>query len=214
MHQYAHQHRPNSDSFPECQPRNVLLPLETSHHSGSSALHPMDISLITLPGSESPNGSNTQTPQENGEDRQSNPNEPSPTPWYGFKIVGDNLDKSVKPRHMRSDQQTPSLHYFQSYAVRDRVNLSHLSDEPQPVRTCTQVQLKEILPSSSDHKTLFENFDIIVARVLVEHMPFFKENFGDISVKHIPHEYSEEMSQLSTVVSYHVYRIQQKCMAI
>ena len=31
--------------------------------------------------------------------------------WTGFKIVGDNIDKTVHPRHMRSDRQTISLHY-------------------------------------------------------------------------------------------------------
>ncbi len=40
-----------------------------------------------------------------------------------FKIVGDNIDKNVKPRDMRSDYQTRSLHYFHAYAVRDRLNL-------------------------------------------------------------------------------------------
>ncbi len=40
----------------------------------------------------------------------------------GYKIVFDNIDKNVNPRHMRSDNQTRSLHYVQSYAVKDRIN--------------------------------------------------------------------------------------------
>ena len=52
-----------------------------------------------------------------------NPNADSapPAEWTGFKIVGDNIDKTVRPRHMRSDRQAESLHYFHSYAVKDRV---------------------------------------------------------------------------------------------
>jgi hypothetical protein len=31
----------------------------------------------------------------------------------GFKIVFDNLDTNVKPRHMSAESQTQSLHYVQ-----------------------------------------------------------------------------------------------------
>ena len=40
-----------------------------------------------------------------------------------FKIIGDNLDKNVKPRDMRIDFQTRSLHYFHACAVQDRIDL-------------------------------------------------------------------------------------------
>ena len=49
-----------------------------------------------------------------------------------YRIVGDNIDKNVKPRNMTSDFQTRSLHYFHAYAVRDRIDLSDYSNE-QPV---------------------------------------------------------------------------------
>ena len=32
-----------------------------------------------------------------------------------YKVVGDNIDKEVRPRQMRSDHQTRSLHYFHIY---------------------------------------------------------------------------------------------------
>lgn len=47
-----------------------------------------------------------------------------------YKLVGDNLDKHVKPREMRIDVQAESLHLFSYYAVRDRVDCSHLPDSP------------------------------------------------------------------------------------
>jgi hypothetical protein len=47
----------------------------------------------------------------------------------GSKLVFDNLDKTVKPRHMRKDAQTRSLHYVQAYAVKDRVNFAFESDK-------------------------------------------------------------------------------------
>lgn len=41
-----------------------------------------------------------------------------------FKIVGDNIDKHIKPREMRMDLQAKDMHYFNLYAVRDRVDVS------------------------------------------------------------------------------------------
>lgn len=46
--------------------------------------------------------------------------------WSGFKLVGDNLDKNVHPRYGRIDHRTQSLHFFQLYAVKDRVNLMRI----------------------------------------------------------------------------------------
>lgn len=34
-----------------------------------------------------------------------------------YKIVGDDIDKSVKPRDMRINNQTKSIHYFHSYML-------------------------------------------------------------------------------------------------
>ena len=42
-----------------------------------------------------------------------------------FKLVGDNIDKNINPQDVRLDSQTVSLHYFHSYAVRDRIDMSN-----------------------------------------------------------------------------------------
>jgi hypothetical protein len=46
----------------------------------------------------------------------------------GFKLVGDNIDKNVKPRHMRQEKQAQSMHYYHSYAVHDRILILGLSN--------------------------------------------------------------------------------------
>ena len=46
-----------------------------------------------------------------------------------FKIVFDNIDKNVAPRFMRNEHQTRSLHYVHSYAVKDRLDFSNLSNQ-------------------------------------------------------------------------------------
>ena len=53
------------------------------------------------------------------------------TVWCGFKIVGDNFDKNFSQTYQRIDYQTVSRHYFHMYAVKDRVDLSELSDIPR-----------------------------------------------------------------------------------
>ena len=124
---------------------------------------------------------------------------------FGFIVVGDNLDETVKPRYTRCDQyHTKSLHYFNSYALKDRISLDHLQtfqDTPHP----HHVEASTILPSASDDTTLRNNFITLVSRVITKHMLFFKTGFSDVIEWHITHRYSDEMSKKSEVVSKHYY---------
>ena len=81
--------------------------------------------------------------------------------WFGYKFVGDNIDKNVKPSFQRAEQRGQSLHHFHGYAVRDRVNLSGLSDEPPEYSECDPQLL---LPSSEDITSLKQEFVILVSR--------------------------------------------------
>lgn len=121
------------------------------------------------------------------------------SPSFTFKIVGDNIDKEVKPQDMRSDYQTRSLHYFHSYAVRDRVNMDNFDDSVH-TPDITAVDLEVLLPSKEDEADLYANMGILIARILKKYIPFFKE-FGKGVERHIMHENSEEMSRKSSVVS-------------
>ena len=48
--------------------------------------------------------------------------------WVGFKIVGDNINKTVCPRHQTLSSRTQSLYYFHAFAVQDRIDASNMSD--------------------------------------------------------------------------------------
>ena len=117
-----------------------------------------------------------------------------------FKLVGDNIDKNVRPREMRSEHQTRSLHYFHAYAVRDRVDMSTFSNDAQ-LPVASAVNLQDLLPTSSDEVTMRENFVTLVGRTLTKYMPFFSE-LGKGLQRHIPHEFSHEMGQKSEVVGF------------
>ena len=120
----------------------------------------------------------------------------------GVKLVGDNVDKTVKTRYMRIDQQGRSLHYFHAYAMRDRFDLSMPEEAPS---IPNNPDLSQLLPSSDDKSTITQLFAIHVARVLSKHMPFFSEDFGDVVPDHIEHPMSSTMSKKSEVVSNYNY---------
>lgn len=92
-----------------------------------------------------------------------------------FKLCGDNVDKTVKRRYMRADKGNLSLHYFHSYAVLDRINVSGLSNKALPGCLPEPKEIAaSLLPSSSDDSTLKRNFATLVSRVLATHFKFFK----------------------------------------
>ena len=119
-----------------------------------------------------------------------------------YRLCGDNVDKTIKHRYMRINihEGSISLHYFHAYAVADRIDFSKLSDTP-PMSLGTEAQAFMILPSLEDDSDLEENFKILIARVLCENLPFFKETFDGVVTWHIKHCYYEEMSKKSDIVS-------------
>ena len=119
--------------------------------------------------------------------------------WCGFKLVGDNIDKTVRPRHETIDMKSQSLHYFNAYAVLDRVNLSSFSDIP-PTTNIHNLPLELLLPSASSLHALYSNFAVLVARVLTQNLKSFS-SFADIVPSHIEHTYQEQMAKKSVVVS-------------
>ena len=122
-----------------------------------------------------------------------------------FKLVGDNIDKNVKPRDMRADHQTQSLHYFHSFAVKDRIDFSSVPNTLSLINPA-EVDLNCCLPSGEDERVLDDNLCVLISRVVAQYMPFFKECASRVN-QHIDHPYSKEMAQKSTVVCVYIYYI-------
>ena len=88
----------------------------------------------------------------------------------GYKLVFDNIDKNVKPRFMRSDSQTLSLHYVQVYGVKDRIDYSSFCSEKP-----TQSNLYSVLPDRADYELLRKDFRVLVSRIIVTFIcPFLR----------------------------------------
>ena len=117
---------------------------------------------------------------------------------YGFKLVGDNLDKTVKPRDMRIDHTSQSLHYFNVYAVLDRVDFRSMSCDTKAIEV-EKVDSSIFLPSTTDMEEMINNFTVIVSRLLVKYIPALSEYIACVP-NHIDHKYSREMSAKSHVV--------------
>ena len=79
----------------------------------------------------------------------------------------------VKPRYMRKDNQNKSLHFFNSIAVKDRIDFSSLSDEvisdPLPPHMAKDV----LLPSKGDDAAIYENFTFLMKKIVIDHLDFF-----------------------------------------
>lgn len=82
---------------------------------------------------------------------------------HGFKFVGDNIDKNIHPRFQRHEKRGQSLHYFHGYAVRDRIDLSTLSDVTPPFH---KPDPATFLPSKNDISCLSDELTVLVSRLV------------------------------------------------
>lgn len=84
----------------------------------------------------------------------------TPRMWLGYKLVGDNVDKNIRPSFQRVDRRTQSLHYFNVYAVQDRVDFSMYSNEPQH----TAAIPSSLMPSAEDVSAVTNDFVTLMSR--------------------------------------------------
>eukprot|EP00731_Ephydatia_muelleri_P025731 Em0017g814a len=133
---------------------------------------------------------------------QNSPQDGSPVldcgEWNGFKLIGDNIDKNIKPRDMRINNQTKSLHYFHAFAVKDRINFSDITNNAELVFP-DDIDYSVFYPNDDDDAQLVSNFQTLVTRIFVEYIPHLQHLFGKVT-HNIQHKYSKNMSIKSTVV--------------
>lgn len=98
---------------------------------------------------------------------------------------------------MRNNRQTKSLHFFNVFAVRDRIDTSML---PETHDIPQSLSYQDFIPTDDDYSILKDNFRILVQRIICQHMLFFKEHFSTVVTAHITHKYSKEMKQKSEIV--------------
>ena len=122
---------------------------------------------------------------------------------YSYRLVGDNIDKSIRHRYMRIDKCGLSdIHYFHFYALKDRIDFSGLSDIlPNPNALSLNQLTSSLLPSKEDDAALQNNFSVLLSRILCDSFSFFKRTFDGVIEWHIKHPFYAEMCSKSEVVS-------------
>jgi hypothetical protein len=115
-----------------------------------------------------------------------------------YILVGDNIDKNIKPHDMRVDHQVQSLHYFNCYAALDRIDFSRVSVDNLITGEAIQIPTPAILPNVDDCFSLRLNYIIIVANMIAEKFQYFKPLKQCIPA--IPHKYEKEMCKKSNTV--------------
>ena len=129
---------PSSPTHQECATTGV--PDQTSEFCEENS---DEINTTSSSQEDRPTGQADVVLVQSGEESSSGDAAASRSVKTGYKMVFRNIDMNVKPRHMTSDKQTRSLHYVQSYAVKDRVNYDNLSNE-----LLTEICEFDILPTN------------------------------------------------------------------
>ncbi len=70
------------------------------------------------------------------------------------------------------------------------MNVIDLAND-HPVGDIQQLSPSVILPNASDCERLYENYSILVARVMVNKLDFFGKYFKNVVPTHILHRYSD-----------------------
>lgn len=95
-----------------------------------------------------------------------------------------------------------SLHYFHSFAVKNRVDFSHLPDvHPDTCIPSSELIACRLLPSTDDDKKLQSHFVAYMSRILATYLPYFKFAFEDVVEWHKHHTYYTQMLQKSEVAN-------------
>ncbi len=116
-----------------------------------------------------------------------------------FRIVGDNCDLHQKASHQTLSRRNQDHHWFNMYAVNDRVQGLHLPDN-LPRASVATLPLATFLPNVEDCVALRYEFIIVLARVLIRYLPWFR-CLKPVIQDHMPHEYTEFMAIKSEIVS-------------
>lgn len=107
---------------------------------------------------------------------------------------------TVKARCQTKGQTNQSLHYFNEYAVKDRVAIPHLQNI-MPELDLSKLEMSKLLPTDVVQERVVSGLTSIVPRLLVKYLHAYKV-FQNVTVYHIVHQYSNEMRQKSEVVSF------------
>ncbi len=102
-----------------------------------------------------------------------------------IKLVGDNVDKNVKVRDMRSDHRGAMVHMYSMLVVKSRVQSAGLSTASR-ASNLTDCSVLDFLPSQHDLDKIRGDLVILVSRILCKYIKSLKPLLSSVD-KHITH---------------------------
>ena len=96
-------------------------------------------------------------------------------------------------------QTNQSVHWTHQFAVLDRVQSNVLVSQ-KAKKKIRDIELVEILPVQDVQQRLKNRWAVLVSRTVCKFLQAFK-HLENVAVHHIPHPFSDEMSQKSPPVS-------------
>ncbi|XP_078607892.1 uncharacterized protein LOC144879904 [Branchiostoma floridae x Branchiostoma japonicum] len=120
---------------------------------------------------------------------------PSPPPPK-FTLGFDNLDFNVQTHHQSQTKKNYQIHWTNHIAVQDRVSADHLPDD-QPIKPLPLYDISDSLPTPDTWAALRGDFVVLGCQYLTRYVTAFRP-FASVVINHIPHQYSDIMSQPST----------------
>ena len=113
--------------------------------------------------------------------------------------MGDNIDFEIHARIQSKEHGNQSIHWTHQYAIKDRV-IDRMLESRQRQKPVCDIQLAELLPDAKTCVRLQKRWSVLVSRVVTSYLKEFKFLQRRV-VRHIPHQYSQQMSQKSDIVS-------------
>ena len=118
----------------------------------------------------------------------------------GFVISFDNLDIHLDRKNMTMESQNKDFHWVNHQMVENRVSGAMLDSSAPKANLLDFCNLK-FLPSMEDQKCQRLNYIILCSRILVDYFQFLAP-LADACIQHIPHKYSNELSQKTKKVCF------------
>ncbi|XP_061167991.1 uncharacterized protein LOC133176943 [Saccostrea echinata] len=114
----------------------------------------------------------------------------------GYTITWDNVGKMTKACHQNTNRQNKMMLWALSYCAENRIPTTHITAEE--VLRAVDIPMKKFLPMKHDLQEVRNCMEIIVMRIIQQHVPYFANSKV---VKHIRHKYWRESNKKSKVIS-------------
>lgn len=118
----------------------------------------------------------------------------------GFVISFDNLDIQLQRKNMSVESQNRDYHWVNHQMIENRVSGAHLKSKG-PQANLEEVSNLKFLPTLDDQQRQRSNYIILTSRILVNYFDVLAA-LKDACILHIPHKYTNEMSQKTKKVFF------------